>query len=145
MADADEIYVIFGVIKLLVGDDLDLYHRLLNSKTLKRHHLDPLERASNWESETPVQTLDGTWRRIALAALDHGYSTQDILDATNGRVWSWSGAESEMWARRRRGFEALLNDPDDRIVRIGRAGVEFTTKSERYAIQRETEEAVEGR
>ena len=146
LADADDIYVVLGVIQLLVGDDLDLYHRLLNSETLKRHHLDPLDRASNWwKSELPAQSLDGTWRRIALAALDHGYSTQEILDATNGLVWSWSGAESEMWARRRRGFEALLNDPDDRIVRIGRAGVEFTTKSKRYAIQRETEEAVEGR
>ncbi len=146
LAAADEICAMFGVIQFLVGDDIDLYHRLLNSKTLKRHHLDPLDRASNrWKSEPLAQPLDASWRSMALAALDHGYSTQEVLVATDGRVRTWSGAESEMWARQRRGFEALLNDPDDRIARIGRCGVEYMTEREENATLREVEEAVEGR
>ena len=135
-----------------MGGDLDLYRQLLGYETMKEHHLDPLDRAPSWrESEAPkddddplVQSLDGTWRRMALAALDHGYSTQNVLYATIGRVSSWSGLESEMWARRRRGFETLLSDPDDRIIGIGRSGIEYTKERERSAIDREKEVAVEG-
>ena len=152
LADADEIRIMFDVIKSLVGGDIDLYHQLLDSEALKRHHLDPLHCASDWrESETLkkhdngplVQPLDATWRKLALAALDHGYSTQKILDATIG-AWSWSGPVSEMWAVRRRGFEALMNDPEDRIAGIGRGGVEYTKEREQDAIRKEMEEAVEG-
>ena len=121
------------VVKLLVSGDLDLYRRLVESESLKEHHLDPLEGGPN-----------GTWRRIALEALERGYSTQDVLYATNGRFWTWEGAESEMWAGRRVAFEELLSDPDPRIVEIGRAGVEYATEREELAKLRETEEAVEG-
>ena len=153
LTSADKIHVTAGVIERLVGGDLDLYRRLLRSETLKDHHLDPLHRASDWRKSDrrnrrgagPLSpSLGDTWREMALAALDHHYSTQQVLDATIGRSWSWSGAESDMWARRRREFEALLNDPDDQIVEIGRAGVKYTTESERYALDRETKEAVDG-
>ena len=154
LISADEIHATSGVIEGLVGGDLDLYRRLLSSETLKDHHLDPLHRPLDWrKSERPrihddagplSQSLDDAWREMVLAALDHHYSTQQVLDATIGRSWSWSGEESDMWARRRREFEALLNDADDQIVEIGRAGVERTTKLERYALDRETMEAVDG-
>lgn len=153
LTSADKIHVTAGVIERLVGGDLDLYRRLLPSETLKDHHLDPLHRASDWRKSDrrnrrgagPLSpSLGDTWREMALAALDHHYSTQQVLDATIGRSLSRSGEESEMWARRRREFEALLNDPDDRIVEIGRAGVERTTKLERYALDQETMEAVDG-
>lgn len=150
LAAADETRAMSGVIECLVGGDLDLYRQFLGHDKLKAQHLDPLNRGSHWrESETAkehdVQSLDGTWRSMALAALDHGYSTQDVLDATIGRYQSWSGAASEMWARRRRGFESLLDDPDARIAGIGRSGVEHTKEREQYALDREQEEAVEGR
>ena len=154
LTSADEIRATAGVIERLVGGDLDLYRCLLRSETLKEHHLDPLHRAPDWrkserrriyDDRGPLfQSLDDTWREMALAALDHHYSTQQVLDATIGRSWSWSGEESDMWARRRREFEALLNDADDQIVQIGRAGVEYTTERERYALDRETMEAVDG-
>ena len=47
-----------------------------------------------------------------------------------------------MWRERRLGFEALLNDPDDRIAKIGRIGVDETTEWEKAALDREKEEAV---
>ena len=154
LASADKIHVRAGVIERVVGGDLDLYRRLLRSETLKDHHLDPLHRASDWrkserrriyDDRGPLfQSLDDTWREMALAALDHHYSTQQVLDATIGGSWFRSGEESDMWARRRREFEALLNDSDDQIVQIGRAGVERTTKLERYARDQETMEAVDG-
>ena len=153
LTSADKIHVTAGVIERLVGGDLDLYRRLLRSETLKDHHLDPLHRAPDWRKSErrkrydtgPLfQSLDDAWREMALAALNHHYSTQQVLDATIGRGCFWSGAESDMWARRRREFEPLLNDPDDQIVEIGRAGVEYTTKLERYALDQETMEAVDG-
>ena len=154
LTSADKIHVRAGVIERVVGGDLDLYRCLLRSETLKDHHLDPLHRASDWrkserrrihDDRGPLfQSLDDTWREMALAALDHHYSTQQVLDATIGGSWFRSGEESDMWARRRREFEALLNDSDDQIVQIGRAGVERTTKLERYARDQETMEAVDG-
>ena len=121
------------VIKLLVNGDLDLYRHLLDSESLKEHHLDPLEGSP-----------DATWRRIALAALDRGHSVQDILDATRSGIRSWVGPASPMWAAERREFEALLNDADDRIAAVGRAGVEYSSAREQGAIARETAKAVEG-
>ena len=151
LAAAEEVRELYGVIKHLVGGELDLYRQVLAYETLKEHHLDPLDRLPNrWEAlkdrdvDPLVAALDGTWRRMALAALDHGYSSQDVLNATIGRLLSWRGAESEMWAKRRRGFEVLLSDSDDRIAGIGKSGVEHTKERERYAIDQEKQVAVEG-
>ena len=58
-------YVITEVMKLLIGGDLDLFGQLLKSKSLKRHHLDPLN-----------GDLGNEWRGMALAALESGYATQ---------------------------------------------------------------------
>ena len=87
LAAADEIYVIFGVIQFLVGDDLDLYHRLLNSKTLKRHHLDPLDRASNLVETGTTGAAPG-W---SVAKNCIGGSGSRLLDAgDSGRNQRWS-------------------------------------------------------
>ena len=133
VAAAGAAFAMPEAIKLLVNGDLDLYRQLLDSESLKEHHLDPLEGSP-----------DATWRRIALAAMNRGYSVQDILYATGGRIRSWVGPASAMWAAERREFEALLNDADDRIVAVGRAGVEYTKAREQEAIAREKAEAVEG-
>ena len=130
---AGAVFAMPEVIKLLVNGDLDLYRQLTDSESLKEHHLDPLEGGP-----------DATWRRIALAALDRGYSVHDILRATLGRSRSWMGSASEMWAGERREFEALLNDADDRIAEVGRAGVEYTSARVRQATVQEMAEAVEG-
>ena len=133
LGTTDAVIAMPEVIKLLVGGDLDLYRQLVDSEPLKEHHLDPLE-----------GRLDGTWREIALVALDRGYSVQDVLHATLGRIRSWVGPASEMWAGERRGFEALLNDANERIAAVGRAGIEYTSMREQEATVRETAEAVEG-
>lgn len=122
---AGAVYAVPEVIKLLVHGDLGLYRQLLDSTSLKDHHLDPLE-----------GSLDTTWRRLTLEALDRGYSATDILHATTG---------SAMWALERGGFEALLNDADARIAAVGREGVEYTSAREHEATLRERTQAVEGR
>ncbi len=153
LASADEIRTVFGVVEHLVGGDLDLYRQLLGHEKLKIHHLDPLDRAPTWrDAEMPkkgevdplVESLDSTWRGMVLAALDHGYSTQEVLSATIGRLSFLGRSESKVWDRRKRGFAVLLRDPDDRIAGIGRIGVEYTKERERSAIDREKAVAVEG-
>ena len=126
-------YVITEVMKLLIGGDLDLYGQLLKSKSLEPHHLDPLN-----------GDPDNEWRAMALAALERGYATQDVVDATLWPGRSWFGPKSEMWKGRRLGFKALLNDPDDRIAEIGLLGVHDTTERENAELVREKEMAVEG-
>lgn len=126
-------FAVSDVIKLLVNGDLDLFRQLLDSETPREHHLDPL-----------AGDPDDTWRKLAVAALDYGYSTQEVLSVTIGRSRSWKGPESKMWAGERCAYAALLNDPDDRISEIGRAGVEYMSAQERHAIRRETEEAIYG-
>ena len=131
---AGAVYAVPEVIKLLVHGDLGLYRQLLDSTSLNDHHLDPLE-----------GSLDATWRRLALAALDRGYSVTDILHATTSAIRTWSVSESAMWAAERGRFEALLNDADARIAAVGREGVEYASAREHEATLRETTRAVEGR
>ena len=122
------------VISELVGGDIGLYNQLLDSKSLEELHLDPLAGAP-----------DNRWRELALAARDRGYSAEDVAYATIGRGGSWVGPESERWIRRRQPFEALYDDPDDRIAEVGRLCVEYTTYREGVALTREREEAIAGR
>ena len=128
---ADGIVGTSEVILLLIGGDIELYVQLIGSETLKKHHLDPLVRDPN-----------DAWARLASTALRHGYTEQDILDATLIRGRAWWGSESEMWAGQRQAFAALLNDPDPRIAEIGLASVEYMTEREQDAIRRETQRSV---
>lgn len=126
----------FGATNLvahLVGDDLELYRELLDSKELVHHHLSPL-----------AGVLDEDWRTRARLASDAGYSADEIVHATLGQRWSWSGPESGMWAQRRLAFEPLLDDADSRIAQVGERGVAIMGKRQEQAYKREREEAVHG-
>lgn len=132
--DADRpSYILAEVMKLLIGGEPALYGQLLNSKSLVSHHLDPLNGG-----------LDHEWRAMALAALDRGYATEEVVHATLWPASARFGPASEMWRERRLEFEALINDLDGRIAEIGRVGVQETTAWENAATVREKETAVEG-
>ena len=76
------------VVRELVGQDLGLYHGLLNSKEQFEYHLSPLMGKPNRD----------WWTKAALA-LDAGYSVVSVVRATQkGGVRAWTGTESEMWA-----------------------------------------------
>ena len=51
---------------------------------------------------------------------------------------------SEMWAAERLAFEALLDDPDPRLVHVGKSGVEFARERQRHAVRIERYNAVHG-
>ena len=121
--------------KLLVGDDDEIYRRLLDAEDLSSFHLAPLEGRPD----------KGGWRVKAIKALDKGIETDKVARATLGTSHGWSGLESEMWAKWRRSFEALVDDGDRRISRIGQQGAEIAEMWERTALKRERYEAVHGR
>ena len=122
------------LVRLLVGDDDEIYGRLLGVQGLARLHLAPL-----------TGKPDGhAWQAKALLALDHGSVPDEIAEATLGTSQEWTGSESKMWEGWRRSFEALLDDADRRIVQIGRRGAEITREYESRALARERDRAVHG-
>ena len=121
------------LVKCLVGDDNDLYQRLLDTKELTPLHLAPL-----------VATPSASWRSKAKLALNHGYSVDDIAHASIQRTRFIGGSMSEMWAAERLAFEALLDDPDPRLVHVGKSGVEFARERQRHAVRIERYNAVHG-
>lgn len=117
------------LVKSLVDDDISLYRRLLEASDLAEYHLAPL-------AGKPCET----WRKKALAALDHGYSIDAVKRATKratlpGRSSVWSGPRSEMWAGWRRAFESLHGDADPRIADIGRRGAKEAGEGERWNLE----------
>ena len=122
------------LVKSLVDDDIGLYRGLLEASDLAEHHLAPL-------AGKPCEA----WRKKALAALDHGYSIDDVTRATlPGRSWFWSGPISEMWAGWRQAFETLLGDFDRRIADIGKRGADEAGAWERRELEIERHEAIRG-
>ena len=122
------------VVSVLVGDFLDLYRELLDSKDLAYLHLTPLV----------GKPVDG-WEPKAVLALDSGYLVDEIVAATQHAWNSWRGPESEMWAGWRRAFERLRGDVDPRVVCIGKRGSEIMSNREEKARERERHEQIYGR
>ena len=123
------------VIQSLVGNDASVYRRLLQSEQLKDYHLAPL-----------LGEPSGAWRDLAILALDHGYSCQDVLDANlNEASFRFrKGKDSEWYAELRSQFEQLQADEDSRIVEVAQLGTQTVGKREQRAKEREREEAVYG-
>ena len=121
------------LVKSLVADDIDLYRELLEKSDLKESHLAPLA----------GKPSEG-WRRKALVALGKGYSIDDIVRGTFGRLGFWSGPVSEMWAGWRQAFESLRGDVDRRIAGIGERGAEIAGERENHALEIERQEDVHG-
>ena len=123
------------LVKLLVGDDREIYRMVLDTDDLAPFHLAPLAGKPD----------DKAWRAKALLALKKNKTAEDIAQATLGWSHGWSGLESAMWAAWRRSFEALLKDRDRHIASIGQRGTDIAARYERQALERERHEAVHGR
>ncbi len=124
------------IVREMIGQDLDLYQELLNSKDQVEYHLSPLMGKPNW-----------AWWTKAVLALDAGHSVGNVVGATlKGGIREWTGNESDMWAEWRIAFETLqnLDDNDPRILQISRRGVEMIRTEEEEAAKRDHRKAVYG-
>lgn len=130
------------IVTELIGDSLGLYRILLKDKKKKSFHLALLSGFKSlaigeetWEKEK--------WIERAKAALDTGYSTEDIADAVLYPM-SYSGKKSDMWARWKSRYEKLCSNSDKRIQKVGEIGKANCERNMKSALEDERREAVYG-
>lgn len=125
------------IVREVIGQNLDLYQELLDSKDSLAYHLSPLKGKP-----------DRLWWMKAVLALNAGHSVENIVRAADAsEEQAWMGSESDMWAEWRRAFQAPkdLGEADSRILEIARRGIELMSKREKEALEGERHKAVHGR
>ncbi len=126
-----------GLVKQLVGDDLDLFHVLLDRPDMERFHLVPLFGNPD----------ERNWIERATLALDRGYSPESIALAVHGVgvfTITWSGDESKLWDEWMQRFAVLQSHQDERIRYIGEIGQNRMTANRARASEEERLEAIYG-
>ena len=121
------------MVQRLVGDNLALYSTILRDNGLKSLHLMPLPGAP-----------EGIWLDKATLALDSGYDSEYIANATFPQYWSWFGEQSGMWAQWIAQFDRLLVHKDERIQAVGELGKTRAEAARDKALTSEREEAIQG-
>lgn len=121
------------LLRMLVGNDLELYGQVLSDNKLSHYHLAPL-------SEHPT----ANWSAKAILAMDNAYSSEDVAEATLPGGWSWTGPLSKMWEEWVVEFEALTEHTDVRVVRIGEIGADLARSEMERRLEKERLEAIRG-
>jgi hypothetical protein len=122
-----------SLVRLLVGDDLDLYRRFLADSELTRVHLWPL-------NGHPV----GLWPEKAKLALAAGFSANEVAYAAYGDLLSWE-VESLMWQEWAEQFAKLCSHEDTGVRAAAEVGREHAQKRREKALEEERLEAIYGR
>jgi PAS domain S-box-containing protein len=94
--------------------------------------------------ENVVHDFDEVWQQMAVAALEKGFSEEDIFYATEGGGYSWSGSMSSMYAARMAPFEKLLKNPNSRLQKIGKISVNNFSRLRDSYLTHEKRAAVRG-
>lgn len=129
-------YEMAEMVVQLVGENLDLYHRLLCNEHLKLLHLAPL-----------TGHPEGIWIEKAKLALDAGYSSQEVAQAVYGPIGisvEWTASESEMWSGWAAQFDKLCSHEDECIREVGEAGKAYAAANQERALDQERLEAIYG-
>jgi hypothetical protein len=113
------------LVRSLVGRDMELFLHLLSREELETVRLDPLrlDFGSGLHAENVVYDFDKVWQQMAIAALEKGFTEEEICSATEGSGYSWSGSMSSMYAAKMAPFEKLLKNTNPRLQKIGKIGV----------------------
>jgi hypothetical protein len=122
------------LVRRLVGDDGELFARLLEGRLPGRARLAPLGRA-------PL----GSWPSLAVRALDAGLDPVDVARAAFAEPWGlmrWTG--SDHWSEWQTGFAALAAGPDARLRSVGKVGLREAERRIAEARLAERHEAVYG-
>lgn len=122
------------LVRELVGRDADVFRALLANPRLQAWHLSPL-----------AGEPDGEWIPLAVAALDAGYTAQEVAEAAYGIMPGWEGRESTFWHSWADRFRALEEQEDVRLREVGRIGREDAEASEARAAAAERDREVTGR
>lgn len=128
----------------LIGDSLELYRIFLMDDSKKDFHLLPLRGFKDDEIGEEVWNEE-EWVAKAKVVLDAGYTPEDISSAIFSFGTSWSGSESEMYARWLARYESLCSNTDSRIRKAGEIGKDKTKKEYERVLAEEKSEAIYGR
>ena len=84
--EAPRISAVAELVRSLVGRDLELFLHLLSRQELERLRLAPLrlDFGSGLQGENVVRDFDEGWQKMAVAALDKGFSEDEIFSTTQG-------------------------------------------------------------
>lgn len=133
----DLIQVRFGyhsIVAQLIGDDLNLFTKLLQSERLKDFHLSPI-----------AGDIDIAWQEQVRLAFNAGYTAEEIVARTVlpvGVVIMWSGKESERWKQWIERFGELQNSEDETVKHIGLVANHMCQQEYKRALAQEYLEAV---
>ncbi|MEA2690909.1 MAG: hypothetical protein QOJ16_296, partial [Acidobacteriota bacterium] len=123
----------YGLVTLLVGQDIEIYGALLSSEPLRPLHLEPLERVP-----------DETWIELALCALEACYEVEILAEAAFEGRHTFFGAGVEHWSRWVQAFTNLERDPRPEAKRIARLGKHLAEERVLAARAAERQMAING-
>ena len=129
------VFGIDGIVRQLVGDDLELFSQVLTMDNL-----------SNYRADLLAGRPNELWLKKATLAIDAGLGLGEIAESTYTLPMMWSGEESKMWAGWRQDFERLADQEfdDPRVTALLRIAIEGVQNRERYATEREAKEGILG-
>jgi len=107
----------------LIGQSIDLYQELLRHNKSKYLRLAVLK-----------DRFEGEFIR---AALDVGYSAEEVSRALRGNSYSWEGNESEMWGEWVARYETLCSAEDKGVREVGEIGKEYALAWQKDSKERE--------
>jgi hypothetical protein len=130
----------------LVDRDMELFLHLLSREELDDLRLDPLriDNRDGARDKAEPQEFDDAWQKMAIAAIEMGFSEIDIVSATQRGGFGWSGPMSSMFATKLAPFEKLLSHPNHRLRKVGKIGVEHFSKLRDQHLSAEKRAAVRG-
>ncbi len=124
-----------GIVRQLVGDDLELFAQVLKMDNL-----------SNYRASLLAGRPGEMWLRKATLAIEAGLGLGEIAESTYALPMMWTGEESKMWAGWRQDFEGLAERKfdDPRVATLIRIAIESISEREELARAREARENVLG-
>jgi hypothetical protein len=134
------------LVQNLVRGDIEVFRHLLSKEELKDDRLAPLQIAYDSSGQTDNRTKNfGTiWEKMAIAALEKGFSEEDIFFATQIGGGSWRGPKSADYASRLVPFEKLAQHSEARLQIIGKIGLAHFSKLKNESLKIEKRAAIRG-
>ena len=120
------------IIAALIGDDVELYRRLLGAPGLREHFRAPLRRPAS-----------PNWKQKAMLALEAGHSSLEVALGAYGDIHSVTGSESTYWSGWIVTFEQIAQ-AEPALGEVAAEGIEIVRSRRDEALRREGAEAVYG-
>lgn len=133
LQEVAEVFNARHIVRYVIGNDVALYRRFLADPAKKFAHLAPLRRKPDEE-----------WASLAIAALESGYTEEDVAYRANSEGGAFTGSISARYARQADEWEVLQSHDDHRVREMARLGKEASlAEAERWRRREEKEEFAE--